>query len=59
MTRAVIDDEDLTVKCCAPLSALTAPVEVGGVEYVLMFPVVLRAMRRPKMEAISSRFIVV
>ncbi|KAI9171110.1 hypothetical protein HJFPF1_00590 [Paramyrothecium foliicola] len=34
MMGSLLDDEDLTTRCCVPLSALTAPVEVGGIESV-------------------------
>ncbi|KAK5998558.1 hypothetical protein PT974_00939 [Cladobotryum mycophilum] len=33
-----IDDESVTVKCCAPLSSLTAPVEVGEIRHGLAGP---------------------
>ncbi|KEY74178.1 hypothetical protein S7711_00338 [Stachybotrys chartarum IBT 7711] len=29
MTSATMDDEDLTVRCCVPLTSLTSPVDVG------------------------------
>lgn len=35
MTSATIDDEDLTVRCCVPLTSLTSPVDVGQFGCVL------------------------
>lgn len=31
---AAIDEEDITLRCCAPVYALTAPVEVGEIGFV-------------------------